>query len=375
MTPAQYSGVRVASSLLSGVSPAAPRFAALVAGGERGGLGGGGGGGSGGDGGRGAVRLALERLRGQGGGRSSFSSSSSLWDPESSFPGSIQGSFRGSIAGSDAAGQLESSRHGGGEEHGSAAESGGGGERGDAGDRSGTDTDKGGSPTRNSPLRWMRRTLRAGWGRGSKEATAGVAAGRWGFRRGGARRISAGGSGEEDGPSRVSTTMEAEDAEGHGEEGAYWGFGLSGWGSEGNGLLSGRDKGLKHQWVTRQPWASRQSWGGWGGSGSEGEGGDHGGDGGGGEGAGGRQGSRPPWLDKAGWEEMFRTKGGDLHIRTVARIQTMLVRYISREREAAALLLLYDMMVEIYCTGVPRVMYTVYRRRGNFVFQRQILSQ
>lgn len=35
--------------------------------------------------------------------------------------------------------------------------------------------------------------------------------------------------------------------------------------------------------------------------------------------------SRPPWLDKSGLQELFKTKGGDLHIRTVARIQTLMV--------------------------------------------------
>lgn len=63
--------------------------------------------------------------------------------------------------------------------------------------------------------------------------------------------------------------------------------------------------------------------------------------------------SRPPWLDKSGLQELFKTKGGDLHIRTVARIQTLMVTDSSSDWVGV---LCYICHVDVYARE-----YAVYR--------------
>lgn len=109
--------------------------------------------------------------------------------------------------------------------------------------------------------RWMRRTLRAGWGRRGG-VTGSSTRGRWGFRNGGDRsrgRFSAGGAGQDDG--RVSTmeesSLHAKDDEGNGDGSQGWG--LAGWASDGERRWSGKDDSLgelRHPLVTRQTWSS-----------------------------------------------------------------------------------------------------------------------
>ena len=57
--------------------------------------------------------------------------------------------------------------------------------------------------------------------------------------------------------------------------------------------------------------------------------------------------SRPPWLDKNGLQDLFKTKGGDLHIRTVARLQTLMVTDSSSDW--VVILLFFMMSCCLFC--------------------------
>ena len=157
----------------------------------------------------------------------------------------------------------DSSRHGGGEKHGAAAQA-GGREGGSQDMGKGADSDA--SPAQNSPLRWMRRTLGAGWGRRGHRADT-IAAGKWGFHRGGAskrrdRCISVDGSGQKDCEISMVGVKEAETGAEEPEEGE------NGWGLSGS--VDAGSKGWPNEEV-RHAWFS--SFGGGGGNSGGGDGG------------------------------------------------------------------------------------------------------
>lgn len=145
--------------------------------------------------------------------------------------------------------KLDSSRHGGGEEHGRKLEGGDTppGSRGSGSSSSSLGDDGDASPGRNTPLRWMRKTLRAGWGSQGRRANARATTGRWGLHGGvsGRGRVSAGGTGQQD---RGVSMVEVEEAETGKRGNVENGWGLSGWVNSGKkGMPS---EAVRHAWFS-----------------------------------------------------------------------------------------------------------------------------
>lgn len=142
--------------------------------------------------------------------------------------------------------KLDSSRHGGGEEHGRKLE-GGNGQPGSRGSSSSLGDDNDVSPGRNTPLRWMRKTLTAGWGSQGRRANAHATAGRWGLHGGisGRGRVSVGRTGQQD---REVSMVEVEEAETGKRGNVEKGWGLSGWVNAGKKGMSG--EAVRHAWFS-----------------------------------------------------------------------------------------------------------------------------